>query len=236
METKHGLPEEVIFCKKCVISNQRPNTSPEYRKKDSKIGTIGFKDGVCDACRYYEMKQTINWKAREEQLVHLLNRHRRSDGRFDVIVPGSGGKDSIFVAHTLKYKHNMHPLTVTWSPHYKTIPDIPACIMGCTRLAEFNVCRVIVLSIYSVVKTRKLRISPFAPTIRVALKARVLLRIIVVSLGRPIMIVAHKVDFDFFLGNLIYQKGYVKVHVFLCNAIRGQIFQRDTTVVQRFLL
>lgn len=120
METKHGLPEEVVFCKKCVISNQRPNTSPEYKKKSSKIGTIGFKDGVCDACRYYEMKQTIDWKEREEQLIELLNRHRRNDGRFDVVVPGSGGKDSVFVAHILKHKYDMHPLTVTWAPHMYT--------------------------------------------------------------------------------------------------------------------
>ena len=25
--TKYGLPKEVKFCKKCVISNQRPNTT-----------------------------------------------------------------------------------------------------------------------------------------------------------------------------------------------------------------
>ena len=26
-----GLPEEVIFCKKCVISNQRPSSSIEFK-------------------------------------------------------------------------------------------------------------------------------------------------------------------------------------------------------------
>ncbi len=48
----HNLPEEVIFCKLCVQSNQRPNSAPEYNKKDTKINTVTFKDGVCDACRY----------------------------------------------------------------------------------------------------------------------------------------------------------------------------------------
>ena len=33
-----------------------------------------------------------------------------------MIVPSSGGKDSDYVAHQLKYKYNMNPLTVTWSP------------------------------------------------------------------------------------------------------------------------
>lgn len=121
MNTKHGLPEKVIFCKKCVISNQRPNSSPEFKKKDSKIATVGFNEnGICDACRYYEFKQTIDWKEREKQLIDLLDKYRRNDGRHDVVVPGSGGKDSIFVAHILKYKYNMHPLTVTWAPHIYT--------------------------------------------------------------------------------------------------------------------
>jgi len=31
-------------------------------------------------------------------------------------VPGSGGKDSAYAAHVLKYKYDMHPLTVTWPP------------------------------------------------------------------------------------------------------------------------
>ena len=35
-------------------------------------------------------------------------------------MPGSGGKDSIMAAHLLKYKYNMHPLTVTWAPHIYT--------------------------------------------------------------------------------------------------------------------
>lgn len=33
-----------------------------------------------------------------------------------MIVPCSGGKDGSFVAHQLKYKYNMNPLTVTWAP------------------------------------------------------------------------------------------------------------------------
>ena len=32
------------------------------------------------------------------------------------MVPCSGGKDSVYVAHILKEKYNMNPLTVTWAP------------------------------------------------------------------------------------------------------------------------
>ncbi len=49
-------------------------------------------------------------------MLNLLEKHRRNDGHYDCIVPGSGGKDSIYAAHVLKYKYGMHPLTVTWPP------------------------------------------------------------------------------------------------------------------------
>ncbi len=98
------LPKEVTFCQRCVVSNQRPR--------------ILFDDeGICSACRFaYEKYHLINWKEREEQLVQLLDQHRRKDGSWDIIVPCSGGKDSSYVAHQLKTRYDMHPLTVTWAP------------------------------------------------------------------------------------------------------------------------
>lgn len=122
-ETFYGLPEKVAFCKRCVISNQRPNSSVEYKHtKDSKKVTIHFdEDGVCDACRFAERKhQIIDWTEREKQLHELCEKHRKQDGSYDCIVPGSGGKDSFYAAHILKTKYNMHPLTVTWAPHVYT--------------------------------------------------------------------------------------------------------------------
>lgn len=73
-------------------------------------------NGVCDACNYAEIKKKINWEEREKELYDLLGKFRRTDGRFDVIVPGSGGKDSVMAAHMLKFKYNMNPLLVTWPP------------------------------------------------------------------------------------------------------------------------
>lgn len=118
-----GLPEKVIFCKHCVISNQRPSSTVEFKhKQDEKKATIGFDgEGVCDACRYHEVKEKqINWEKREQSLIELLDKHRRSDGGYDIIVPGSGGKDSAYTSHILKYKYGMNPLTVTWAPHKYT--------------------------------------------------------------------------------------------------------------------
>jgi N-acetyl sugar amidotransferase len=117
-EAFYGLPQDVLFCKKCVMSNQRPTSSIEFKHtKDSKKATMNFdKDGICDACRVAEEKEKINWGMREEELIKLLDKHRRSDGSYDCLVPGSGGKDSAYQAHILKYKYNMNPLTVTWPP------------------------------------------------------------------------------------------------------------------------
>lgn len=115
---KFGLPEEVIFCKKCVMSNQRPSSYPEFKHTRDRITPtlhIG-EDGVCDACRYAEKKEQINWETRERELHKLLDQYRRNDGEYDCICPGSGGKDSAYAAHLLKYKYGMHPLTITWPP------------------------------------------------------------------------------------------------------------------------
>lgn len=123
LEVKYGLPREVRFCRSCVISNQRPNSAVEYtHTKNTAKQTIHFDDeGVCDACRVAEQKRrTIDWAERERELVELCNRYRRHDGAYDCLVPGSGGKDSFYAAHVLKYKYGMHPLTVTWAPHVYT--------------------------------------------------------------------------------------------------------------------
>lgn len=113
-----GLPEQVVFCKRCVMSNQRPSSYPEFRHtKDRMTPTLHIdEEGVCDACRYADRKEDIDWEKREKELIKLCDRHRRTDGDYDCIVPGSGGKDSAFAAHALKYKYAMNPLTVTWPP------------------------------------------------------------------------------------------------------------------------
>lgn len=118
-DTYFNLPERVIYCKRCVMSNQRPASYPEFLHTKARAGAKYLhidEEGVCDACRVSDMKNSVDWEARERELVKLLDMHRRNDGRFDCIVPGSGGKDSAFQAHILKYKYGMHPLTVTWPP------------------------------------------------------------------------------------------------------------------------
>ena len=119
---RYGLPLQVVFCRRCCISNQRPSSVVEYRNSpESPKRAIAFDaEGVCDACRVAEQKANTDWAERERELRDLLDQHRSSDGSYDVIVPGSGGKDSFFAAHVLKHRYGMHPLTVTWAPHLYT--------------------------------------------------------------------------------------------------------------------
>jgi N-acetyl sugar amidotransferase len=98
------LPEDVVYCRNCVVSNQRPRTRFN-------------EEGICSACQWALKKdQVVDWDTRAKELADLCDRFRRSDGQFDCIVPGSGGKDSAYVAHQLKVRYGMHPLCVTWSP------------------------------------------------------------------------------------------------------------------------
>lgn len=123
LEAKYGLPDEIKFCSNCVISNQRPNSAIEFQHTSkSKKKTINFNDeNVCDACRVAEEKKSaIDWSERERELKELCDKYRKSDGSYDCLVPGSGGKDSFYQAHILKYKYGMNPLTVTWAPHMYT--------------------------------------------------------------------------------------------------------------------
>ena len=116
----YGLPAEVKFCKSCSISNQRPRSVVEFKNlNDQKKGMQFNNEGICEACQYHQTKEKINWKEREKKLLKLLEKYRKRDG-YDCIVPGSGGKDSAYASHILKYKYGMNPLTVTWAPHLYT--------------------------------------------------------------------------------------------------------------------
>ncbi len=118
---KFGFPEEVIRCKTCLLTNQKMVNSNQYLdNKNTKKETVEFKDGICSACRVNVLKKDIDYKEREKELIDLLNKYKSNDGSYDVLVPGSGGIDSFYASHILKYKYGMNPLTVTWRPHLYT--------------------------------------------------------------------------------------------------------------------
>ena len=130
-KNKKGLPLEIKYCSKCNISNQQPTSINEYFHNDNTVQTtIEFdSNNVCSACNFNALKwnDKIDWNLREKELIELCDKYRSKDGSYDCIVGGSGGKDSVFQSHMLKYKYNMKPLTVTWAPHIYTEIGFIAC-------------------------------------------------------------------------------------------------------------
>ena len=123
-KTSNGLPLDVKYCIKCNLSNQRTTGKNEYFHTEKTIHeTVKFDDdGICAGCKFVEKEfdETINWNERERELKDLCDKFRKNNGEFDCLVPGSGGKDSVYASHVLKYKYKMNPLTVTWSPNLYT--------------------------------------------------------------------------------------------------------------------
>lgn len=121
-EQFYGLPAEILFCRSCTYSNQKPNSDKEYKHtRGSKKPTVAFNaKGICSACEVAEKKKNVDWGARDLELRALCDRYRKHDGSYDCVVPGSGGKDSFYAAYKLKHEYGMNPLTVTWAPHIYT--------------------------------------------------------------------------------------------------------------------
>jgi N-acetyl sugar amidotransferase len=101
------------------MTNQKPFSINETKNKvgSEKTGLHINAKGLCAACNYTKSKNiSIDWEHREKLLIETLSRYKKKNGKYDCIVSGSGGKDSVTIAHLLKYKYGMNPLTVTYSP------------------------------------------------------------------------------------------------------------------------
>ena len=110
LEPRYGLPSKVEFCRRCVISIQRPNSAVEFQHKpDSEKKTIHFdEEGICDACRLAERKQTeVDWQLREKALWELCDRHRKDGKKYDCLIPVSGGKDSHLTLYYAKVVYGL---------------------------------------------------------------------------------------------------------------------------------
>lgn len=88
------------YCKRCVM----PHTKPDLHLDEQ---------GICNACRSYENRKTVDWDARHAELLQVLERYRQPGGsNWDCIVPVSGGKDSTYqVVRMLQL--GLNPLCVT---------------------------------------------------------------------------------------------------------------------------
>ena len=83
--------------------------------------------GVCGHCHTYAPFE----RAGETQLLSLLERHRRTDGGYDCMVPLSGGRDSTFTLYKLVRDYGMKVLAVNYENPF-THPQARANIENAT--------------------------------------------------------------------------------------------------------
>ena len=70
------------YCKKCVWPESHPGITLD-------------KDGICNVCRHYEEKPTVDWDKRLEELKRIASWAKaNSKGTYDCVIGVSGGKDS----------------------------------------------------------------------------------------------------------------------------------------------
>ena len=81
-----------------------PHTKPDL---------ILDEEGICNACRSYESRKTVDWDRRYQQLKEIVDRYKRKDQtNWDCIVPVSGGKDSTYQVIKI-LELGLNPLCVT---------------------------------------------------------------------------------------------------------------------------
>lgn len=95
---------QIRWCKQCVMPSTRPRLTFD-------------ENGVCGACNWaLRKKSEIDWSARNRELLALLGESKSStSGRFNVLVPCSGGKDGSYVNYKMRHELNMTPLALTIS-------------------------------------------------------------------------------------------------------------------------
>lgn len=80
---------------------------------DTKPDLILDHDGVCQACRHYELRKGTDYKKRFEELEKITEKYKRSDSYYDCLIAVSGGKDSHYQVYVMKELLGMNPLLVT---------------------------------------------------------------------------------------------------------------------------
>ena len=89
------------YCVRCVM----PATKPDLHIDA---------EGVCNGCRAYERREQVDWEQRQRELLAILEKHRKTGGNWDCVIPVSGGKDSTYqVIRMLQL--GVNPLCVTSS-------------------------------------------------------------------------------------------------------------------------
>jgi len=99
----------ITHCKRCLYS------------KAQALGLTIDADGICSGCRVHEEKDRLDWNARWERLVQIVEPYRTTGGKtYDCIVPVTGAHDSHWILHLVKERLGLNPLLVTYNKYFNT--------------------------------------------------------------------------------------------------------------------
>jgi len=92
----------IRYCRHCVYPETKPDLSLD-------------ENGICDACRFVDVKDATNWDLRRKELAEIFEKFKNKDGsNYDCIIPVSGGKDSTFQTYVVKEEFGLNPLCVSY--------------------------------------------------------------------------------------------------------------------------
>lgn len=101
---------KAVECRRCLLTNEVP-------------GVKIAEDGLCSVCKEYD-QEWGNWhqkkKERSAALDKILENAKKKNRLYDVCVPISGGKDSMYILYLLRQKYNLKCLAVTFDNGFLT--------------------------------------------------------------------------------------------------------------------
>ncbi len=99
----------MTLCTSCYLSSELPYV---------RIG----KDGKCNFCNAYEKKwKNKDYEASEKKLMKIFEEAKKNTtGKYDCIIPVSGGKDSSYVLYLCKEKYKLNPLAVNYDNGFQS--------------------------------------------------------------------------------------------------------------------
>jgi hypothetical protein len=90
-------------CTKCIL----PETYP---------GIFFDDEGVCNFCREYQPNPAPFGK---DKLIEVLGKHKKK-GKYDCVVPNSGGKDSSYILYYIVRELGLNPIVVSYNSGFQT--------------------------------------------------------------------------------------------------------------------
>lgn len=95
------------YCQRCILPDTRPGLTLDS-------------EGICSACRNFELRSEIDWLAREKSFEAVIENAKQKSRGYDCLIPVSGGKDSTWQTVTCLEK-GLNPLCVTWKTPARTM-------------------------------------------------------------------------------------------------------------------